>query len=99
MYRGNLPSADEGWRKVGECLDDDEVLWGVFARGQNHSSDWLTFKISADGRAHTKANYWLVKNINTGQLGFARDFAIMRTNRPSLHWQVESIINNLMVYE
>ena len=99
MYRGNQPSLDDGWRRVGECLDEDDVVWCVFARGQDHSPDWLTFKISANGRAHTKANYWLVKNISTGQIGFARDFAIMRSNRPTLHEQVESIINNLMVYE
>jgi hypothetical protein len=72
--------------------EDDGTEWCVFIKPQNHSDEWFTVKIVANGRAPYKANYWLVTNINTGQIGYARDYAVMRENRPSLHDYVELIL-------
>ena len=94
-YRGNLPQDGEGWSRVGQWSDPDDVEWIVFSKPQEHSEDWMTFKIVANGRAKNKANYWLVKNISTGQLGFARDYVHMRENRADLHAKVESIIKKV----
>jgi hypothetical protein len=47
--------------------------------------------VVADGRVERKANYWLTKNIKTGQCGFARDLAIMKNHRPELHQFVEGL--------
>jgi len=47
----------------------------------------------ANGRARGKANYWLVRNSQDGKIGFARDFALLRENRPDIHTQVEAILN------
>jgi hypothetical protein len=49
----------------------------------------------ANGRASSKANYWLAINIKTGQLGFSRDYVCMRENRPELHAQIETIFKTL----
>lgn len=92
MYRGNMPDEAEGWRKTGSFVDKDALEWIVFVRAQAHSPDWVFHKIVANGRAENKANYWLAKNTETGQIGYARDFVHMRTNRPELHKAVESII-------
>lgn len=91
MYAGNPPAVDEGWMQMGRCWDSDEVEWLVFGKSQDHTPDWVTIKISAKGRARNKANYWLVRNTNTGQIGFSRDYVYMRENRPELHAQVEAI--------
>ena len=49
----------------------------------------------ANGRAANKANYWLVRNKETGQIGFARDYVSMRENRPELHAQVDAIFKKV----
>jgi len=90
MYAGKMPEADKGWTHVGTCNDSDGVEWLVFERPQEHTPDWMTYKIAANGRARGKANYWLVRNGLTGQIGFARDYARMREDRPELHAQVEA---------
>ena len=66
--------------------------WLVFSKSQEHTPDWRTYKIVANGRAANKANYWTARNKMTGQIGFARDYIRMRETRPQLHAQVEAII-------
>ena len=80
---------------MGKCLDSDEVEWLVFSKAQEHTPDWLTYKIVANGRARNKANYWLVRNASTGQIGFSRDYVYMRDNRPELHAQVDAIFKKV----
>ena len=91
-YAGNPPGVDEGWSQVGQCAADG-VEWCVYAKPQDHSDEWITYKIVANGRAVTKANYWMAKNSKTGQIGFARDYYLLRTNRPKLFEQVDGMIN------
>lgn len=91
MYVGKMPETGDGWSYVGLCKDADSVEWMVFRKPQEHTPDWATYKIVANGRARNKANYWLVRNSRTGQIGFARDYVFMRDNRPELHEQVELI--------
>ena len=95
LYLGNAPSADEGWDRIGSYLDDDGIEWLAFVKAQDHSPDWRTVKIVANGRAELKANYWLAKNISTGQIGYARDYVLMRDNRPQLHARIESMLDEL----
>ena len=97
MYAGNLPKDGEGWEQVGKCMDSDDVEWLVFSMPQDHTPNWMTFKIVANGRAQNKANYWLVKNAVTGQIGFARDYVHMRDSRPELHAQVEAIFKKVIL--
>lgn len=82
----------EGWKRIGE-VESDGVLWLVFEGHQGHSDDWRTFKVCADGMATRKANYWLAKNIRTGQIGYSRDMAMMRETREELHRAVEKILS------
>ena len=95
MYVGNIPQPEEGWRQMGQCNDADDVQWLIFGKAQDHSTEWMTIKIVANGRARHKANYWLAKNIETGQIGFARDYAHMRDSRPELHANVEAIFRKV----
>ena len=92
-YRGNLPEIGEGWRRIGSCSDADKIEWCVYAKPQQHSSDWMTIKIAANGYATQKANNWVVMNIRTGQIGYARDFATMREHRPDLHAKIEELFS------
>lgn len=95
MYAGKMPDTDEGWNHIGTCRDSDSVEWFVFSKSQDHTPDWCTHKIVANGRAANKANYWMVRNKETGQIGFARDYVYMRENRPELHAQVEAIFKKV----
>jgi hypothetical protein len=95
MYMGNIPDTGEGWDEIDRCMDNDSVEWLIFSKQQDHDKNWWTVKISANGRAKSKANYWLVINIKTGQLGFSRDYVLMRENRPELHAQIEAIFKTL----
>lgn len=91
MYMGNMPDISEGWDEMAKCRDKDSVEWMLFRKKQDHNQDWWTIKIVANGRASSKANYWLAINVKTGEIGFARDYVYMRENRPELHAQVEAI--------
>lgn len=96
MYRGKDPDTEAGeWVKIG-LAQHEGLNWGVFMKGQSHSDEWSTFKVCADGRAERKANYWVTKNMKTGQIGYPRDWAIMRDTRPELHGKVENIISEFM---
>jgi hypothetical protein len=66
-------------------------MWLVFKKDQDHSDEWATYKICANGKAKGKGNYWAVRK-NTGQIGYARDMAQMREYRPKLHAFVEKIM-------
>jgi len=96
MYAGKVPSTEEAWSRIKTVVDpSDKSKWMVFSKSQAHTPDWMTYKVVADGRAEGKANYWFVRNSTTGQLGFAKDFAIMREKRPSLHSQIESVLKQV----
>lgn len=89
-YRGNPPDKNAGWELIAEC-EDGGIEWNVYQRGQDHTPDWSTYKIVANGRVPAKANYWLARNDKTGQIGFSRDYVFMRENRPKLHAQIEEL--------
>lgn len=95
-YLGQVPKLADGWQLMDKYTDDEGVTWLVFRFPQAHTPDWSTYKVVAEGRAPNKANYWLVRNDKTGQIGFARDFVSMRTNRPKLHAQVERVFKKLL---
>lgn len=90
-YIGQIPSFGKGWRALATCTDEDESKWGVFMQHQEHSEVWKTLKVVALERVERKANYWVAINVATGQLGFARDYALLRKGRPQLHQEVEKI--------
>lgn len=94
-YPGNHPQDGEGWEAFGQVEDCEGCWFALYRKAQGHSPDWITYKIVAVGVAPRKANYWLVRNRRTGQIGFARDFASMRANRPHLHGEVEAAIREI----
>ena len=89
-YRGNAPDPDLGWVMIRKIGIGDE-LWMIFRQAQAHSPDWANYKIVSTGLVKRKANYWLARNDATGQIGFSRDFAMMREHRPRLHTMVERV--------
>lgn len=91
MYKGNPPDETDGWKNIYSCELKDKTKWNIFVRDQDHTHDWKTYKVVADGRAMNKANYWLARNIETGQIGFGRDFVHMKTRRPQLHAVMEKL--------
>lgn len=91
-YKGKIPDFSEGWRIAGTV--DNEGEWIVFKKRQEHSPEWVTYKVVANGKAINKANYWLVRNEVTGQIGFSRDFVLLREHRPKIHKYVEEVIFN-----
>jgi len=94
-YLGQVPNLAEGWQLIEKYQDDEGVTWLVFRKAQEHTPDWSTYKVAAEGRAPNKANYWLVRNDKTGQIGLAKDFALMRKTRPQLHAQIERVFKRL----
>ena len=87
-YKGNDPDESKGW-VLCATLKVGEKEWRVWEQRQKHSSEWVNYKICVNGRAQRKANYWVARNNATGQIGYARDFAMMRENRKNLWEKVE----------
>ena len=92
-YQGTAPSTSGGWESIAN-IHESGVLWTVFVKKQNHSDEWLTYKIAANNRVERKANYWLAYNKETGQIGFGRDYILMQQNRPELKKQFDKILKN-----
>lgn len=90
MYKGQIPPSP--WAQVHRATVDG-VEWLVFEKSQAHSDEWVTYKVVANGRASSKANYWMARNKTTGKIAFARDYAIMKTTRPELFSIVEGVID------
>ena len=95
MYAGKVPELSEGWIKIKTIKDTDLLEWFVFSKAQDHTPDWATYKIIANGRAKNKANYWLARNNKTGQIGFARDYVFLREHRPMIHAKIEILFQNI----
>jgi hypothetical protein len=93
-YVGNPPDIGNGWEMIGRIEADGEK-WIMFRQAQDHSPNWANYKIVADGVVEKKANYWLARNDQTGQIGFSRDFAMMREYRPALHQIVEEQMRDI----
>lgn len=94
IYTGKIPDASDGWEHIAKLVCDEGISWMVFEKAQEHSQDWCTYKVIAESGAPRKASYWLVRNVETRQIGFARDYAIMRSTRPSLHVKVERVLDS-----
>jgi hypothetical protein len=92
MYGGKKPLPEDGWDHRVDLIDENQQVWIVFSKPQDHSDEWMTYKVVANGRVPKKANYWVVKNIKTGQLAFPADIAMMREHRKVLHQQLEQFL-------
>lgn len=88
-YKGNPPG--DGWDHIG-TIEADGSQWLIFSKPQRNQ-EWVFYKIVANGAVNKKANYWVTRNIITGQLAFNRDIAVMREHRPELHQKIETAIN------
>jgi hypothetical protein len=86
QHAGRHPSASDGWEQIAS-FDG----WKVYTKAQDHSCEWLTCKVAADGKVQNKANYWFTKNTKTGQFGFCRDLALMQNHRPELHQYIKGL--------
>lgn len=69
-----------------EVLNTDESTWLIFIRDQEHSAQWKTVKVVADGVVTRKANYWTAWNGT--KVARSRDMGIMEEGRPDLYQQV-----------
>ena len=90
-FKGNPPTGD-GWKTL-----KDFGEWTIYIQKKNNSDEWVTLKVCANGRIKKKANYWLSKNLKTGQIGFSRDYALMSENRPSLFAMTKAEIDELAI--
>jgi hypothetical protein len=88
MYGGRHPQPDEGWIRE-TTISMDGVDWILYSKLQAHSDCWTTFKLVVVGRVEKKANYWVVKNMQTGQIAYPADMALMKEHRPKLHEKLE----------
>lgn len=84
-YIGHPPPADAGWERLDTFQHPEAGTWEVHRQQQPHSPDWGTYKVFSTERVPGRANYWFTRNDSTSQIGFGRDLAMMRTDRPELH--------------
>ena len=94
FYNGNAPKEND-WDRLLSWLDGNQVEWLVFRKEQDHSKEWNTYKVCANGKAENKANYWFARNDKTGQIGFGRDLALMNQNKPELYKKVNEFLDGL----
>lgn len=90
MYAGRRPDESEGWFFKTD-IKDGEKTWLIYQRPQSHNDEWVTYKVIADGRVEKKANYWVVKNIKTGQTAYPADMELMKQHRPNLFAKVQTL--------
>ena len=94
-YIGHPPPADAGWERVGDFKHPDFGSWEIHRQQQEHSPDWGTYKVFATERVVGRANFWFTRNDSTGQTGFGRDLALLRTNCPPLYQAVIGAIGEV----
>lgn len=92
QYAGNHPDLESGWIRWFEIQSNDGVSWSVYFKNQEHSDEWVTYKVCANGKASGKANFWFTKNTQTGQVGFGRDRELLKEHRPEIFERLESAI-------
>ena len=92
-YTGKKPRP-AGWREVG--VVEDDARWLVFVR-ENADSEWLTVKVVVDGRAPTKANYWL--GWNGLRFGRHADLVSLAQQRPAVLEGVERVLRPIVSVE
>lgn len=95
MYPGRKPAENDGWEMLCSTKCKLGIIWLVYAKPQEHDDEWRTYKIVANGKAPDKANYWLARRDTTGQLGFPRDYAMLRATRPEVHDFVERLFQRV----
>jgi hypothetical protein len=96
MYTGRIPSASDGWEKEESFFLKNGELWHLYKKSQPESQDWVTIKVISIKEVFAKANYWFSVNLRDGQIGFGRDYMIMRTTRPELFSQVDSFTKKII---
>lgn len=94
-YIGHPPPTDTGWEKVSGFSDPELGVWEIHRQQQAHSPDWGTYKVFATERVPSRANYWFTRNDSTGQVGFGRDLALIRTNCAPLYRAVMAAIGEV----
>jgi hypothetical protein len=94
MQKGRIPTQDDGWQFDCE-LDDGEMSWALYIKPQDHSQDWITLKLVANGKAERKANYWFCYNVNEDRFGFGRDVMSLQKHRPNLYKKVLDRFENI----
>ena len=72
--------------------EDEKIQWFFFCRYQEHSTEWKTYKVVANGRVYKKANYWFAVNVITGQIAFSKDLEAMKTHRNRLYTKTMQIV-------
>lgn len=80
-YFGNI-ELDDTWRKVGSLGSLEGVEWLAFIRDEPNCYGWNMVKVSCDGYAEAKANYWLTWNGE--RIAKSREMAVMCKHRPEL---------------
>ncbi|AGH31804.1 hypothetical protein SLPG_00010 [Salicola phage CGphi29] len=89
MIKGNHPKIGEGYDLV-----FDLGGWAIYRKDQGKGNGWSTYRIVAKDKAERKGNYWLVRNDQTGQMGFVRDIEAMKEHRPELYERVMAEIED-----
>lgn len=92
MYKGNHPSAADGWADAGRFEDNDGLVWVIWTQPQRVSKDWMNYKVVADGRAKSKANYWFAFNSEQRRVAFSRDYGLLQQHKPLVHAFVASVL-------
>lgn len=90
--QGRQPALKDGWSAVGVWREGECVNWLVFVQPQKNNTEWRTYKVVAQGRAENKANYWFVMNLTTGQIGYGRDYKLLREHRPKLYEHLQLVL-------
>ena len=85
-YKGKQPSLNDGW--ILDKTFKDSIDWFLHIKPQAHSKEWVTCKLSANGKSLNKANYWFAFNVENKQFGFCRDLMLMQKHQPNLYQMV-----------
>lgn len=98
-FKGNPPNGDD-WELISSVFYCG-VDWLVHARHKpdEHGAGFLDVKVSANGFAPAKANYWIQWQIERLRPRKGKDLTIMRDNRSELVKKItEEVIGYIQAF-
>lgn len=92
-YVGNIELGPD-WQELGVIGPVDDCMWHVTAKNEPNPKGWRTVKISADGVAERKANYWV--SWNGERIARSREMGAMADHRPELYVLLNELIKGII---
>jgi len=92
-YEGNPMFDDPEWEELDSLGMLDGAEWFAFLRKEStNGTKWRQVKVSANGCAEAKANYWM--SWDGKKIARSKDMVILSINRPELAKKLRKMLKD-----